>query len=86
MAQVFSIVFLPKADRTAFAVSISKKVLKDASDRNKIRRRIYSALSEVKKYPKNTYVVFVPKKDIVKTSFDALKKEIEDSFSRAKIL
>ncbi len=82
----FSATFLSGADRTAFGVSVSKKVMKNASDRNKIRRRIYSVLSKFKKYKSNTHVVFTPKKDVLGMPFETLKKEIEDFLARAKIL
>ncbi len=59
--------------------------MKNASDRNKIRRRVYSALSEIKKYPPNIHIVFLPKKEIVKIPFETLKRDIESLLLRVNI-
>ncbi len=85
-APTFSIIFLPSTDRTAFAVTVSKKTAKNAVDRNKIRRRIYSILSKIKNFKTKVHAVFVPRKEILKTPFDVLEKEIKESLVRATII
>jgi len=74
------------ADRNAFAVAVSKKILPNAVDRNKARRRFYSVFSKLKISGSHAHIVFMPKKDSIKTTFSLLQKEIENSLIRAKIL
>ncbi len=86
-ASLFSFLFLSPTDRTAFAVTISKKVAKNASDRNLIRRRIYSVLSKIRNYSlSKAHVVFVPKKEIIKEDFRVLEDEIKESLAHANII
>jgi ribonuclease P protein component len=86
-APLFSITFLKPSDRTAFAVTVSKKVAKNASDRNKIRRRIYSAISKIRKDNLVfAHVVFLPKKEVLKASAEILETEIKKILARATIL
>lgn len=85
-APLFSMIFLKPADRAAFGVTVSKKVAKNAVDRNKIRRRIYSTVSKIKNQCVNAHIVFLPKKEILKTPFDILEKEIKNALTRATII
>ena len=85
-APLLSLIFLPSKDRTAFGVTVSKKVAQNAVDRNKIRRRIYSALSKIKKYDMRAHAVFLPKKESTRASFSILEKEVKALLVRANIL
>ena len=86
-AALFSVSFLSPTERSAFAVTVSKKIAKNAPDRNKIRRRIYSAIAKIKKsIPSPVYIVFFPKKEALTTDFATLEKEIKDFLIRANIL
>lgn len=82
---LFSFISIVPAHRTAFAVSVSKKVAPNAVDRNKIRRRIYSALRTVKDRVVKAQIVFLPKKETINIPFGVLKKEITNSLARANI-
>jgi ribonuclease P protein component len=66
----FFIRVAPTMDHARVAVSVSKKVSKKAVVRNKIRRRVYSALrSELKKLKPNMYLV------VAKPGSDKIKGE-----------
>lgn len=49
-----------EAQRSAFAVAVSKKVAKNATERNKIRRQIYTGLA--KALPRRSRAVFLVQK------------------------
>jgi len=86
VAPFFSFIFLTSIDRMAFAVTVTKKVAKNAVDRNKIRRRVYEALSKIKNYQAIVHAVFLPKKEARNISFDVLEKEIKNILIRANII
>ena len=85
-APLFSLSFLAPADRTAFAVTVSKKIAKNAVDRNKIRRRVYSVVSKIKNTNKPAHIVYLPKKEIITTSFDVLEREIPQALIKAGLV
>lgn len=60
---------------------ISKKTIKKAVDRNKIKRKFYNAYSENK--IKTPYIIiFYPKKESLHTPYLVLKEEISKIFDR----
>jgi ribonuclease P protein component len=73
-----------------FAVSVSKKIAKNAVDRNKIRRRTYSAIGVVLKGKKSIKKpicgVFVSKKGVEKASMDEIKADILAFFVKNGLL
>jgi ribonuclease P protein component len=73
----FFIRVAPSADHARIAVSVSKKVSKKATVRNKIRRRAYSALQgEIKKLKPNMYLI-VAKPGSDKIKGEALLSELQ---------
>ena len=61
-----------------FSIVISKKVLKTATDRNLLKRRVYSILRGfLSKITPAVSIVFYPKKGIETVLYSDLKKEIE---------
>ena len=72
-------VIISSGSTTRFACVITKKRIKLAVDRNKIKRRIYSALSNIKlKSPH--FVIIYPKQNALNTSFKTLNNEIHKVF------
>lgn len=70
-----------------FGVSVSKKIAKSAVERNKIRRRVYSALREL--YPRispSVHGVFIMKAPVLTSSFDEIKRGAEDFFVKTGLL
>lgn len=67
-----------------FAVSVSKKIAKNAVDRNRIRRRTYSAVENLlkgkNKMKKPFLVVFVSKKGVEKAEMNEIQSDIKASF------
>lgn len=72
---------------TRIAVIVSKKVAKQAVQRNLIRRRIYSAQRNFLQSIKKPYLIaFFVKKEAFDASFIELQTEIEQSLKKARIL
>ncbi len=69
------------------AVIVSKKVHKSAVKRNRIRRRIYSAVSEFESYFNEPYdlVFFVYKDQILSLPHPELKRQISKLLKQANI-
>ena len=66
-----------KSDTLKFAVSVSKKVAPLAVDRNRLRRKVYSALpSLIHEIKLPAFIMFMPKKEILTAPMDALSSEI----------
>jgi ribonuclease P protein component len=63
-----------------FACIVSKKTLKKAVDRNKVRRRIYSLLKEKDLDPTLSLIVY-PKKESLIVPFIQLKEELQKVFA-----
>lgn len=75
------------AGESRFSVAVSKKVAKSAVDRNKIRRRTYSALRSL--YPRISpgfHGVVMVKAPIAKSTLAAISKELEDFFVKTGLL
>ncbi len=83
---LLSVTFVESKGKTAFAVTVSKKVARNATDRNKIRRRLYSILAKVEGSQKNIHAVFLPKRETLTVQFGVLKKETENLLARVNIL
>ena len=71
-----------------FGVSVPKKVAKTAVLRNKIRRRVYSAIRNISKKGLNSHqnVIFVVKLGIEKLNQIELQQEIEKIFVKTGLL
>ena len=68
------------------SVVVSKKIAKGAVERNKIKRRIYSALQKELKTIKNGFLLsFYPKKEIQKTTHTQLTKQIFEVLKQARV-
>ena len=72
---------------TRMAVVVSKKVMKSAVGRNRIRRRVYEVLRKnFDLIPKKTdYVFVVFSKEVMKMPFDELEKMIGGLVAEAKV-
>ena len=70
-----------------FAVVVSKKVLKSAVGRNRIRRRVYEAIRlELPNFPEKKDCIFIIySKDIKTMPFDELRELIRKLLEEAKI-
>ena len=69
---------------TKFSISVSKKTLKRAVDRNRLRRKIYSALEiPIKKIKTAAYVMLMPKKECLDVKNEVLSTELEKLFEKA---
>jgi|SRR3989344_6203080 len=67
-----------------FSVSVSKKVAKRAVDRNRIRRRVYSVLRDVKgDVKKSVFVMIMPKKECQTIKLEEIKSELMTLFKKA---
>lgn len=63
-----------------FACVITKKRVKRAVDRNRIKRKIYAIVREVK--PKNPHLVILyPKINTLKGDYTHIQKEISEAFN-----
>ena len=83
-----SLVFVPnERGFTRFAVVISKKVIKSAVGRNRVRRRVYEALRINAKYipGKTDYVFVVFSKDVATMPFSELEKLLGGLVAEAKV-
>lgn len=69
-----------KTPTQKFACVISKKTLKRAVDRNKIKRRILSSLATIKTNFSESFI-FYPKKVILKAPYSQINKEIHKVFA-----
>ncbi len=78
------VIRLIKNDRNSFRyrVIISKKLLKEAVQRNKLRRQIYEILRTETKdcQQKPTYdIILIPKKTITLHKFEEIRRDIKDN-------
>lgn len=73
--------------KSTFAIVVSKKVLKTAADRNKIKRRCYHVLRDLSPKIKNPYkIVFFVKKGVEKLSFAELTEQIRMILSKNNLI
>ena len=75
-------------NKQRYAVVVSKKVLKSAVGRNRIRRRIYEAIRiELPKIEKSVDCIFIIySKEILDMDFKVIQKTIRDLLKEASIL
>ncbi len=67
-----------------FSVSVSKRVAKRAVDRNRIRRRVYAALREVKEdVKKSVFIMIMPKRECQTIKLAEIKNELTFLFKKA---
>ena len=66
---------------TKFACVIPKKRVKRAVDRNRIKRRIYSAVEKTPLPTKNYYIILYPRQNALNSSFTHIEKEIREVFA-----
>lgn len=78
-ANYFDVTISP-GDATRFACVITKKRIKLAVDRNKIKRRIHNSLSDVKLKSPHLVIIY-PKQNALNTSFETLNNEIHKVFA-----
>jgi ribonuclease P protein component len=82
---LLSLRHLPSS-RTKFAVSVSKKVLPRAVDRNRVRRKIYGVLAKTARITNQSFVMIMPKKDCLLAPESAIAAEISSLFAKAKLV
>jgi ribonuclease P protein component len=71
---------------TRFGFVVSRKTLKKAVERNKIKRRLRSILkNKIPETKKGYDVVFFAKKGIEKTEFKKLKETVEEFLKKAEL-
>ena len=75
-------------NKQRYAVVVSKKVLKSAVGRNRIRRRVYEAIRmELPKIEKPVDCIFIIySKEILDMDFKVIQKTIRDLLKEASIL
>ncbi len=76
---------LPHAGDSKFSVSVPKKVAKLATDRNKRRRQVYSAISKLE-YKPNFRVIVILKAESKNLTFSDLQNEIKQVFVKSGLL
>ena len=77
--EFFDVALVP-LEATKFACVISKKKIKRAVDRNKVKRRIFGALKESR--PKSTgHFIFYIKSSAENALYGSLNKEISKAFA-----
>ena len=84
-----SLVFADNSrNKQRYAVVVSKKILKSAVGRNRIRRRVYEAIRlELPKIQKPVDSIFIiNSKEILDTDFKDIQKNIRDLLKEANIL
>lgn len=84
-----SLVFADNSrNKQRYAVVVSKKILKSAVGRNRIRRRVYEAIRlELPKIQKPVDCIFIiNSKEILDTDFKDIQKNIRDLLKEANIL
>ena len=81
----FSLVFAPNQHgKQRFAVVISKKVIKSAVGRNRVRRRVYEAI-RLNLAESNDYIFIVFSKDLKTMDFTEIEKLVLKLAEQAKI-
>jgi ribonuclease P protein component len=81
-----TLIFAPNTrNARRFAVVVSKKILKSAVGRNRIRRRVYEAIrSLLSQYPNpNDYIFIVTSKEVADIPFDRLASRVKDVIHKA---
>src|SRR5690606_20531225 len=78
----------PHRVHSRFAVIISKKVLKKATERNRLRRRIYEVIrtNELHKHTSYDVAISVFAANLLTLSHDELSKNVIDLFIKTEII
>lgn len=86
-SSLFNIKLLKIEGKSLFSVAVPKKIAKNAVDRNRIRRQVYSALSSFdKKISSGFYGVLIIKALIIKSTFDEILSGLESLFVKTGLL
>ncbi len=76
-----------KSGSLKFAVSISKKSVPLSVDRNRLRRRIYSAISTlIADIKEPAFVMLMPKKELLSAPIDAIRAEILTLLKKSRLM
>ena len=76
-----------KSENSRFAFSVSKKVCKNATDRNKLRRQGYSLIGKYTKKIKPGFLCFFSlKKNSKNINFQSFEKEVSELLSMSSML
>lgn len=79
--------YIKTAGTPRLAISVSKKVLKNAVDRNKIRRRLYSLVRNIIKPNLSAYnIIIFPKHGIDKLDLNQIITELKSDFVKIGFL
>lgn len=79
--------FLKTTGASRFSVAVSKKVAKNATDRNKVRRRIYNVLRKIYiNVPTGIHGVFMAKNTILKAKLPAIALDMKSIFVKSGLL
>lgn len=83
---IFSLRLIPHTyEDFRVTVTVSKKVARKATERNLLKRRFLSVISQISKnLKKDTSYVFILKKDISTADFLTIKKTIIDTIEKQK--
>lgn len=88
-SQLFTMKFIhnPRRQHSRVAVVVSKKVLKKAVGRNRIRRRVYEILRHELPLIKGSYdiVCIVSSPEVREMEFEALRGQIKEMLSDANL-
>lgn len=88
-SQLFTVKYVPNSRRThpRFSVVVSKKVIKSAVGRNRIRRRVYEYLRLNTERLNGTYdiVIICTSSEIRSISWSELQETLDGLFERAEL-
>jgi len=74
-------------NKPKFSVSVSKKLFKEAVKRNKIRRRVYSAIRPLlKDIKKPLFIMIIPKKECLDIDLTQITLDLERIFKKIKLV
>ena len=75
------------SNKTKFAVSVSKKVLPDAVDRNKVRRKVYAAVGTIlTSIKEGVSIMIMPKKEFLDMPVNDIARELSRLFEKARLI
>lgn len=83
---LFSVIYAQNSrNKQRYAVVISKKVIKSAVGRNRVRRRVYEALRlEIKDFPEPVDRIFVVyNKSVINIPFTELRRTVRELLERS---
>ncbi|HED38165.1 MAG TPA: ribonuclease P protein component [Ignavibacteria bacterium] len=82
-----SFMLYDKSATNKFSIIISSKTIKNATTRNKIKRRCFYAIKQIsQKYSNGFLVIFLPKKNITNLKYKDIENEIRQLLITAKII